>query len=341
MQSILLDTINGIKGERPPVWFMRQAGRVLPNYNKLKEKYSFREMMADPVIAADVTLMPVTDLGVDAAILFSDILVIPSAMGMALKWTDGGPVFPTPLSQYDKPVDHLAAQPDDLNYIYDVIDEILRKRDENIPLIGFSGAPLTTLAYMLQGISSNQNFPAAVKFMFQNKAETLRLIDAVAEMTIIYAKNQIAHGIDVFQLFETHAGLIPSAMYREMFLPAVQRISEAVRSTGTPFIYFPKGFSTGLKYVTPDLCDFVSIDWQMPLNHARELVHPEVGLQGNIDPRLLYASPAVIENELEKLKPFFRDNDKWILNLGHGFLPDTPYDNAKFVVDWVKNTTWK
>jgi uroporphyrinogen decarboxylase len=341
MQSILLDTINGIKGERPPVWFMRQAGRVLPNYNKLKEKYSFREMMADPVIAADVTLMPVTDLGVDAAILFSDILVIPSAMGMALKWTDKGPVFPTPLSQYDKPVDHLSAQPDDLNYIYDVIDETLRKRDGNVPLIGFSGAPLTTLVYMLQGISSNSNFPAAVKFMFQNKAETLRLIDAVVELTIIYAKNQIAHGVEVFQLFETHAGLIPTEMYREMFLPAVRKISKAVRDTGTPFIYFPKGFGTGLKYVTPDLCDFVSIDWQMPLNHARELVHPEVGLQGNIDPRLLYASPATIEKELEKLKPFFRDNDKWILNLGHGFLPDTPYVNAKFVVDWVKNTKWR
>jgi len=340
MQSILLDTINGIKGERPPVWFMRQAGRVLPNYNKLKEKYSFREMMADPAIAADVTLMPVSDLGVDAAILFSDILVIPSAMGMALKWTDRGPVFPTPLSQYDKPVDHLSVNPDDLNYIYDVIDEILRKRGENIPLIGFSGAPLTTLAYMLQGISSDQNFPAAVKFMFQNKAETLRLIDAVVELTIIYAKNQIAHGIEVFQLFETHAGLIPTEMYCEMFLPAVQRISEAVRNTGTPFIYFPKGFSTGLKYVTPDLCDFVSIDWQMPLYHARKLVHPEVGLQGNVDPRLLYASPAMIESELEKLKPFFSDNDKWILNLGHGFLPDTPFDHAKFVVDWVNNTGW-
>jgi uroporphyrinogen decarboxylase len=341
MQSILLDTINGIKGERPPVWFMRQAGRVLPNYNKLKEKYSFREMMADPVIAADVTLMPVTDLGVDAAILFSDILVIPSAMGMALKWTDGGPVFPTPLSQYEKPADHLSAQPDDLNYIYDVIDETLRKREGSIPLIGFSGAPLTTLAYMLQGISSNQNFPAAVKFMFQNKVETLRLIDAVVELTIVYAKNQIAHGVEVFQLFETHAGLIPTEMYREMFLPAVRKISKAVRDTGTPFIYFPKGFGTGLKYVTPDLCDFVSVDWQMPLNHARELVHPDVGLQGNLDPRLLYARPAMIKNELEKLKAFFRDNDKWILNLGHGFLPDTPYDNAKFVVDWVKNTKWR
>lgn len=340
MQSILLDTLKGEKTQRPPVWFMRQAGRILPNYLKIKEKYSFREMMADAPMAAEITLMPIKDLGVDAAILFSDILVIPNAMGMELKWTENGPVFPTPLSQFDKPVDYLTPDPKKLDYIYAVIDEIIRKRDKDIPLIGFCGAPLTTLVYMLQGMSSNPNFPDAIKFIYKNRAETQRLIDAIVDLSIHYAQKQIEHGVEAFQLFETHAGLIPAELYRELFFPAIQKIGDAVRATGTPFIYFPKGLGTGLKYVTPDLCDFVSIDWQMPLDHARELVHPEVGLQGNIDPRLLYSDQKTIEAELEKLKPFFRANNNWILNLGHGFLPDVPYENAKFVVDWVKSTKW-
>lgn len=340
MQSILLDTIQGKKSQRPPVWFMRQAGRVLPNYLKIKEKYSFREMMSEASMAADITLLPIHDLGVDAAILFSDILVIPSAMGMELKWTDKGPVFPTPLSQFSTPTSKLKPDPSKLKYIYAVIDEIIRKRDKNIPLIGFCGAPLTTLVYMLQGMSANPNFPDAIKFIYQNRTETQRLIDAIVDLSIHYAQKQVEHGVEVFQLFDTHAGLIPAELYEELFFPAVKKIADAVRATGTPFIYFPKGLGTGLKDVTPDLCDFVSVDWQMPLNHARELVHPDVGLQGNVDPRLLYADQESIAAELEKLKPFFRTNNKWILNLGHGFLPDIPFENAKFVVDWVKSTEW-
>ncbi|NLX72430.1 MAG: uroporphyrinogen decarboxylase [Bacteroidales bacterium] len=340
MKSILLDTIAGRKRERPPVWFMRQAGRVLPNYNALKNNYSFREMMADPKLASRVTLMPVADLGVDAAILFSDILVVPMAMGMELKWTDSGPLFPTPLSRFESPVEELKAAPEKLEYIYHVIDEVLATRPEDIPLIGFCGSALTTMCYMLEGVSSNGNFPNAMKFLYSNKAESQKLIDAISEFSVHYALKQIEHGIDVFQLFETHAGLIPTELYMEMFLPSVKKMADAVRSKGLPFIFFPKGFSTGMESITPELCDFVSIDWQMPLAHARRMVHPEVGLQGNIDPRLLYAPQAVIAEELEKLKPFFKDNPKWILNLGHGFLPDTPFENAKFVVDWVKNTSW-
>lgn len=340
MQSIFLDTLQGKQTERPPVWFMRQAGRVLPNYNQLKEKYTFRELMDDAKLAAEVTLMPIHDLGVDAAILFSDILVIPNAMGMELEFTDHGPVFNKPLKGLANPADHLNPDPAKLDYIYGAIDEIIRQRPANIPLIGFCGAPLTTMCYMLQGISSNPNFPDAIKFLFQHKKEAKRVIDAIADLSVVYAKKQIEHGIDAFQLFETHANLIPVELYNELFMPAVKQISQAVRETGTPFIFFPKGIGTGLKYVTPDVADFVSIDWQMPIEDAREIVHAEVGLQGNLDPRHLYASQEEIEKELEKFKPFFHKNSKWIFNLGHGFLPDIPYENAKFVVDWIKRTDW-
>jgi len=341
MESIFLNTLNGKTPERPPVWFMRQAGRVLPNYNKLKERYSFRELMNDASLAAEVTLMPVYDLGVDAAILFSDILVIPNAMGMELEFTDHGPVFRNPLKELSHPADQLKPDPCKLEYIYKAIDEIIRCRPAHIPLIGFCGGPLTTLCYMIQGISSNPLFPEATRFLFQSGKEAQKLIDAVTGFSIYYAKKQIEHGVNVFQLFETHANLVPVTMYNELFMPAVKKISQAVRETGTPFIFFPKGLGTGLKYVTPEIADFVSIDWQIPIEHAREIVHADVGLQGNLDPRVLYGTQVSIEKELEKYEEFFTRNKNWIFNLGHGFLPDTPYENAKFVVDWIKENCWK
>ncbi len=342
MKSIFLDTLNRKNTERPPFWFMRQAGRVLPNYNRLKENYSFRELMSRAELAAEVTLMPVYDLGVDAAILFSDILVIPVAMGMELEFTDKGPVFKTPLKGRPDPADRLAPDPGKLEYIYKVIDEVIRRRPSDIPLIGFCGAPLTTMCYMIEGTSSNQGFPETVRFLFQQKKEAKKLIESIVELAVHYATKQIEHGIDVFQLFETHAGLIPAELYNELFIPSVKRIGQAVRETGTPFIFFPKGLGTGLKYITPEVSDFVSIDWQTPLAHAREIVHPEVGLQGNLDPRILYGSKHSIEKELEKFKSFFRDDNKaWIFNLGHGFMPDTPFENANFVSTWLKGNSWK
>ena len=194
------------------ITFMRQAGRVLPNYNKLKERYTLHELMEDPKLAAEVTLMPVYDLGVDAAILFSDILVIPNAMGMDLEFTNHGPVFKKPLKGLSQPANYLNPTPEKLEYIYRNIDEIIRQRPQNTPLIGFCGAPLTTLCYMIQGISSNPNFPEAIKFLFQHKKEAMRLIDAIADLSAHYAQKQMEHGIDTFQLFETHANLIPVEM---------------------------------------------------------------------------------------------------------------------------------
>ncbi|PWE01345.1 uroporphyrinogen decarboxylase [Marinilabilia rubra] len=339
--TILLDKLKGKPTNRPPVWFMRQAGRILPNYQKLKEKYAFHEMMSDPDLASEVTLMPIYDLGVDAAILFSDILVVPVALGMKMSFTAKGPVFESPLAGAAEPSKALEPDPSKLEYIYQNIEAIIKHRPDNTPLIGFCGAPLTTLCYMVQGTGKNPNFPDVVKYLYRNKSDARKMIDAIADMSVTYAQNQIKHGVEVFQLFDTHAGLIPVDLYMELFWPAIEKISKAVRETGAPFIYFPKGLGTGIKYVTPDIADYVSIDWQMPIEHARELVPQGVGLQGNIDPRLLYASKDEIAKALEKFIPFYRQNPDLILNLGHGFLPDVPYENARFVVEWVKQAWWK
>jgi uroporphyrinogen decarboxylase len=339
--SIFLDTLKGIKTVRPPVWFMRQAGRILPSYLELRAKHSFWQMMSDPGLAARVTLLPVHDLGVDAAILFSDILVIPYAMGMGLDFTDHGPKFDKPLKDYKNPLAKLNTDTGKLQYIYMAIDEFVKTRPENTPLIGFAGAPLTVLCYMLEGLSSKVNFPDAVSFIYRNKKVTEKLVEAVTDLTIEHATQQIAHGIDTFQLFETHGGILPFDFYKSMFFPAIQKISRVVRDKGVPFIYFPKDIGTGLSHITPDICDFVSVDWQTPITEARKLVHPDVGLQGNLDPRLLVADHRIIEEELMKYIEFGKTEYKWIFNLGHGFIPGIPFENAKYIVDWVKSTNWR
>lgn len=340
-KSIFLDTIKGIKTERPPVWFMRQAGRVLPSYQKLKQNHTFWQLMKDPKLAAEVTLLPVHDLGVDAAILFSDILVIPYAMGMGLDFTDSGPKFDNPLKDSSDPIKQLDPNTDKLGYIYDAIDEIIRTKPENIPLIGFCGAPLTVLAYMIQGLGMSHTFTDAVKFIYSNKEVSKELVERITDMSIIYAKEQVKHGISAFQLFETHAGLIPWELYNEMFMPSVRRIAKELREVDCPFIFFPKGIGTGAFHLTPEDCDYLSVDWQLSITEVRAKLSKQIGLQGNLDQRLLLADKKSIELELEKFKVFGKDNFNWIFNLGHGFLPEIPFENAKFVVDWVKNTNWE
>ncbi len=340
-EPLLLQTLKGKETSRPPVWFMRQAGRVLPSYLKIKEKYTFWQMMQNPKVAAEVTLLPIKDLGVDAAILFSDILVIPYALGMGLDFTNAGPVFEKPLAYRNNPLDGLNPDPSKLNYIYNVIDEIIKTRPTGTPLIGFCGAPLTVLLFMLQGLGRKGDFPDAIKFIYQNKKTVQKLVEELTNLSIIYAEEQIKHGVEVFQLFDTHSGLIPFDLYEELFLPATKKIAAAVRSKGVPFIFFPKGLASGIKNITPDHCDFLSIDWQTPINTARELVHNEIGLQGNVDPRLLYASQEEIEKTLNTYVDFGSRNQNWIFNLGHGFIPGLPFENAKFLADWVKNTDWK
>jgi uroporphyrinogen decarboxylase len=320
--------------KRPPVWLMRQAGRVLPRYRKLRENYSFRELMETPQLAADVTLMPVDDLGVDAAIIFSDILTVPTALGMQIDWTDKGPKFPQPLCTLENPSKNLKIQPEKFEHVYKAIDIVVKEK--KVPLIGFCGAPLTTLCYMIQGVSSKQNFPEAKKFFYENRSETQKLLEIVTEITVDYALKQVEHGINVFQIFESNAGLVPTDFYEEMFLPSVKKIANAVRSKGVPVIFFPKGIGCGLRLVTPDICDVAGIDWQTDIWDARKIVHKDVALQGNFDPHLLFAPQEIIAAEVQKYRKFFAENPDWIANLGHGVLAETPLTNLKFFINEIK-----
>lgn len=339
MANLFTDTLQGKQTARPPVWFKRQAGRILPSYMKLRDKYGFKYMMDTPELAAKVTLLPVYDLGVDAAILFSDILVVPEALGMNLTF-DPKPSFNPALKDIEAPAAFLKKQPEKLEHIYEAIRIIRKEKPDNVDLIGFCGAPLTTLCYMYQGFSRSQNFPALVPALYQNKKELVKVIEQITEMAIHYATEQVKAGIQAFELFDTHAGIIPLELYKELFLPAVKKITNAVRDTGTPMIYFPMGIGTGLSMMNYDIADCISIDWQTSLFDVRKYVGEEVVLQGNIDPRLLLTDKETIEQGFQPYLNFGQTEKKWIINLGHGMLPEIPAENAKFLVDLIKESDW-
>ena len=339
--SIFTDTLKGIKRERPPVWFMRQAGRVLPSYLELRKQHSFRDLMLSPELAAEVTLLPVTDLGVDAAILFSDILIIPEALGMDLKFTDKGPIFDAPLQDAGNQFSSLKADSSKLEHVYKALDIIKKQKPADVALIGFCGAPFTVFCYMAEGNSTNHNFSNAIKLFYNNPKLSAQILETITELSIEYATTQADHGIDLFQLFETHAGLIPSEMYIERILPYVKRITNSVRTKNIPVTFFPKGLGTGLAHINHDIADFAGIDWQYSLPEARALCDTKVGVQGNLDPRILSIdNQDILKAELEKYKAFGKQNYNWIFNTGHGLSPDNKLENVKFVVDWVKNTNW-
>lgn len=333
--GLLLNTLKGNANPRPAIWFMRQAGRILPNYLKLRESYSFHQLMEDPKLCSEVTLMPLEDLGVDSAILFSDILVVPEAMGMSLEFTDKGPVFSNSIASGNK-VENLLVDHSKFDYILNNIRQIKEDKKEENDLIGFCGAPLTTLLYMIQGFSSNHTFDQAIKFIYARREETKLLIEKITEASIYYATEQIKAGIDAFQLFDTHAGIIPFELYKELFEDSIMRISKAVRAKGTPFIYFPKGVGIGIKEFDHSICDAISIDWQTPLAEARKLVDSKVILQGNLDPRIFYADEAHIASKLNEYKEYWQQNKNFIFNLGHGFMPGIDYKKVQFAVQYIK-----
>ena len=337
MDSIFLSTLKGKKNHRPPVWFMRQAGRILPSYRKLKESHNFYDMMKDVNLATEVTLLPIHDLGVDSAILFSDILVIPDALGLELIFTKNGPKFANALNEKNNVV--LNYKPEKLNYIYNNIANTVKNKN-NTPLIGFCGGPLTTFLFMFRGDESKKGFKDAIKYFYNNRPESIKIIEQITEASIDYVKNQVKSGIECFQLFETYCGSIPYELYTELILPHSKKILNAASEMNCPTIFFPKDYSLGLKVINKEICDFVSIDWHMSLENARKLVDDNVGIQGNMDPRIFYYDDHKIESYLESLTDFGKNNHDWIFNLGHGFLPDINYKKVQNTVKWIKEKNW-
>ncbi|MCU0416924.1 MAG: uroporphyrinogen decarboxylase [Cytophagaceae bacterium] len=333
--DILIRAARGEETERTPVWLMRQAGRVLPEYRAVREKLSgFIELCTTPELAAEVTIQPVDILGVDAAIIFSDILVIPEAMGLPYEMQEArGPYFPNVI-QNKSDVDRLLAEEaaDHLQYVYDAIDITFKELKGRVPLIGFAGAPFTILAYMIEGHGS-KTFSKARRFLYNEPVVAHALLEKITRATTTYIKRQIDAGAALVQIFDSWAGILPPDQYKEFSLPYIKQICEDVPHV--PRTVFSKGAFFIRDEFAQFPCETVGLDWNMDIQESRKMVGPNKVLQGNMDPCALYLPEDKIYQKTKEMLDAFGPN-KHIANLGHGLYPDTEKSKVKFFVDAVK-----
>ncbi|MDT0685448.1 uroporphyrinogen decarboxylase [Autumnicola psychrophila] len=333
--DLLLKALRGETVERPPVWMMRQAGRYLPDFMKLKEKYDFFTRCRTPELATEITVMPIRQVGPDAAILFSDILVIPQAMNIEVEMKPGvGPWLPNPVrtmegvNQVNVPDVH-----EELQYVFDAIRMTKKELNDEVPLIGFAGSPWTILCYTVQGQGS-KNFDLAKKFCFSNPEAAHILLQKITDTTIAYLKAKVQAGVDVVQLFDSWGGMLSPVDYQTFSWQYMQQIIDALKDE-VPVIAYGKGCWFALKEMSESGAAALGVDWTCSARNARYLSGGRITLQGNFDPARLYSSPSDIRKMVNQMINEF-GKDAYIANLGHGILPDIPVENARAFVDAVK-----
>lgn len=331
--DLILKAAKGLSTDRTPVWLMRQAGRILPEYRKVREiAGDFKTLVTTPELAAEVTLQPVDILDVDAAIIFSDILVVPEAMGLPYELEEKkGPVFPKQISGPDDLNELHIAEADELNYVFEAIRLARRELNGRVPLIGFAGAPWTVFAYMIEGRGS-KTFSQAKKMLYTQPEFSHRVLEMITASTINYLQGQIKAGADIIQIFDSWAGMLSPEFYQEFSLRYITRICESIQ--GVPKIVFAKGAFFARPAMNDLMCDVVGLDWNMDIAESRNLL-PAKTLQGNLDPCALYGSYANVKTRTETMLKAFGPG-KHIANLGHGLYPDTEVDNVKCFIDTVK-----
>ena len=332
--DLLLRAARGEHTERVPVWLMRQAGRILPEYRAVRARVSgFIELATTPELAAEVTLQPVDLLGVDAAIIFSDILVVPEAMGLPYEMLESrGPVFPrTVRSMADVQALKVADAESDLGYVLEAIRLVKKELAGRVPLIGFAGAPFTILCYMLEGKGS-KTFSVAKKALYTDPELAHALLQKITDSTIGYLKAQAANGADLVQVFDSWAGILSPEQYRIFSLPYIAQICEAIPEV--PVTVFAKGAFFARHEMNALNCAVVGLDWNMDIAESR-LLMPDKTLQGNLDPCVLYASFDEIRRQTRRMLEQFGPQ-RYIANLGHGVYPDTDPDKVRCFIDTVK-----
>ncbi len=334
--NLFLDAAFSKQTPRPPVWMMRQAGRFMPEYWEIKNKYSFLEMCKTPEIAADVTMLPVDLLGIDAAILFSDILVTGEAMGGDLSFTQGvGPRFANPV-RTEQDIDALETDVmDRLQYVADAIKVIQQRLNGRLPLIGFAGAPFTVMSYLVEG-GSSKDFKLTKLLIHNHPALAHKLLAKIAKVTIDYLNLQVAAGVNALQLFDSWALALSWNDYQEFSHQYNQQIIAGLNRTNIPIISFCKGSSVFAPLMAEAKPDVVSVDWNADLLNIKNILPAGMAIQGNLDPHILYADKPVIKTYIHKLFERMRGQDGFIFNLGHGIMPDIPFDNVKYAVEVVK-----
>lgn len=333
--DLLLRAAKGEKIERVPVWLMRQAGRILPEYRAVRANFpSFVDFVKQPEACAEVTIQPVDILGVDAAIIFSDILVVPEAMGLSYEMIEKkGPFFPATVdSAGDLSKIHVADVDSALNYVIEAIKLTKRALDGSVPLIGFAGAPWTIFCYMVEG-SGSKTFSKARKLLYQDPVTSHTLLQMITDSTITYLKAQIAAGVDLVQVFDSWAGILPARHYDEFALKYIRQICDAINEV--PVTVFAKGAYFAREEMERLNCETIGLDWNMDVKISRELIGDKKTLQGNLDPCVLYGSFKEIEKETKEMLRQF-GGYRHIANLGHGVYPDIKPDAVKCFVNCVK-----
>ncbi len=331
--KLLLQAAKGESTQRTPVWLMRQAGRILPEYRKVREAAKdFKTLVKTPELAAEVTLQPVRILQVDAAIIFSDILVIPEAMGLNYEMEEKkGPIFPKTVSTPEDLRGLHVAEAGELQYVFDAIKLTKKELNGTVPLIGFAGAPWTIFSYMVEGKGS-KTFSEAKKMLYTQPTFSHQLLDMITDSTIQYLKGQIAAGADIVQIFDSWAGILGPDQYQEFGLRYISKICDAIEDT--PKIVFAKGAFFSRAELNDVNCDVVGLDWNMGIEESRKLM-PNKALQGNLDPCALYGSINDVKKETKKMLDAF-GHHRHIANLGHGLYPDIEVDKVKCFIDTVK-----
>lgn len=331
--DLILRAARGEQTERTPVWLMRQAGRILPEYRAVRNSLSgFKELVETPELAAEVTIQPVDILGVDAAIIFSDILVIPEAMGLTYEMVEKkGPHFPKTVEKVSDLDKLRVADPNDLNYVFEALKITKKELDGRVPLIGFAGAPWTIFSYMIEG-GGSKTFSKARKLLYSEPKMADRLLEMITASTIGYLKKQVEAGADMLQIFDSWAGVLPPEHYSRFSLKYISRICDSIDEV--PITVFAKGAWWALPEMAHMKCRTVGLDWNMSPTDARKIL-PEKTLQGNLDPCALYGSEGTIEEASKKMLDEFEGHPH-IANLGHGVYPDTDPGKVKFFVDCIK-----
>lgn len=334
MNDIFLKACRGEKVPYTPVWIMRQAGRYMPEYQAVRAEVDFLTLCKTPALAAKVTLQPVEKLGVDAAILFSDILIAVEAMGMNLEFSDKkGPVLIDPV-RTKAGVDRLVIPDteDSMPFVLETI-RILRSALK-VPLIGFSGAPFTLATYMIEG-GSSKNFLNTKRLMFQNPGLFSLLMDKITMTVISYLTAQIRAGAQAVQLFDTWAGVLAPGDYKEYVLPYVKRAVAELKKEGVPVIYFVNECSALLREIRKTRADVIGIDWRIDLKDAVKGLGKKFAVQGNLDPCALFLPREKMEDKVKDILWKGELAKGHVFNLGHGILPETPVENAVAVVEAV------
>lgn len=332
--DLLLRAARGEKVERTPVWLMRQAGRILPEYREVRAKMGgFKELVETPEFACEVTIQPIDHLGVDAAIIFSDILVIPEAMGLPYQMIEKqGPWFENTIKSAADVDRMVVAEAEGVRYTIDAIAMTKKELDGRVPLIGFAGAPWTIFSYMIEG-SGSKTFSKAKKFLYTEPVLAHKLLEKITLSTINYLKGQIAAGADIVQIFDSWAGILSAEQYKEFALPYISQICDAIDEV--PKTVFAKGAYFVRKELGELNCQTIGLDWNMDIAESRSLIGPNKTLQGNLDPCVLYSEDeAIVAKTKEMLAAF--GPDRHIANLGHGVYPDIDPRKVKLMVDTVK-----